>query len=144
MLKVLVIQGPNLNLLGTREVEKYGKTTMDDLHVGLTTLAKANQVEIEFFQSNHEGTLVDKIQEAKTKFNGILINAGAFTHTSIAIRDALTGIALPFVEVHISNIHAREEFRQVSYLSAVSSGVVVGFGVDGYRLGLLGLVEKLK
>jgi 3-dehydroquinate dehydratase II len=144
-LRLLVLTGPNLNMLGLREPAIYGKTTLDDIHSLLRELAKSLSAEIETFQSNSEGALIDIIQTARDKgFDGIVINAGAYTHTSIAIRDALSTVALPFVEVHISNTFAREEFRQKSYLSEIASGVVVGFGARSYLLGLRGLVENLK
>lgn len=144
-MKILVIQGPNLNLLGTRETDTYGTMSLDDIHASLQNDALFADVEFVFFQSNHEGGLVDAIQGAvKAGISGILINAGAYTHTSVAIRDALAGVALPFVEVHISNVFKREEFRHHSYLSPLAAGIIVGFGTNGYRLGVLGLVEKIR
>jgi 3-dehydroquinate dehydratase-2 len=128
-----------------REPQIYGTTTLADIHSLLHQLAKNLAVEIETFQSNSEGSLIDIIQTAREQeFDGIVINAGAYTHTSIAIRDALSTVSLPFVEVHISNTFAREEFRQKSYLSDIAAGVVVGFGARSYLLGLRGLVENLK
>ena len=144
IMKILAIQGPNLNMLGQREPEVYGSLTLDDIHVSLKREAEALGVELECFQSNHEGALIDKIQAARDSgVAGIIINAGAFTHTSIALRDALASQDAPFVEVHISNVHRREKFRHRSYLSPIAAGIVVGFGADVYRLGLLGLVKKL-
>ncbi len=144
-LHVLVLQGPNLNLLGLREPEVYGAATLEDIHADLTKQAETLGVKVDFFQSNHEGALIDRIQAARAQdVDGLILNAGSLTHTSIGLRDALKGTALPFVEVHISNVHAREEFRHHSFLSAIASGIVVGFGVGGYRLALTGLVEKLR
>ncbi|MBI3396547.1 MAG: type II 3-dehydroquinate dehydratase [Spirochaetia bacterium] len=143
-MKILVIQGPNLNMLGKRESLHYTTTTLDEIHSMLREQALPLEAQLSFFQSNHEGAIVDRIHEAHGDgTRGILINAGAYTHTSIAIRDALLAAGLPFVEVHISNVYARETFRQHSYLSDVAAGLVVGFGPDGYRLGLLGLIQKI-
>lgn len=144
-LKIQVINGPNLNLLGKRENDIYGNTSLDDVCLALADCAMELKVLIEFYQSNIEGELVTAIQKAKDKgIDGILINPGAYTHTSIAIRDALLAVGIPFVEVHISNTFSRESFRQQSYLSDVASGVIVGFGPQGYELALLGLVGRLK
>ncbi len=144
-MKILVIQGPNLNLLGAREAPIYGTTTLEGIHEMLRKEAVTLGVTLDFFQSNHEGDVLERIHKAREeKVDGILINAAALTHTSIGLADALKGVALPYVEVHISNVHAREEFRHFSYISAGASGIVVGFGVNGYRLGLMGLVERLK
>jgi len=142
-MKILVLHGPNLNLLGKREPDKYGLKTLDGINQELEGLAKNLGVEIEIFQSNSEGSLVDKIQEAAGKFDGILINPAAYTHTSIAIRDAISGINLPCVEVHLSNIHSREEFRHHSYIAHVCVGQISGFGEDSYKLGLTALVNYL-
>jgi 3-dehydroquinate dehydratase-2 len=131
---LLVLNGPNLNLLGLREPHLYGHTTLPELETGLTALAQTLGVTLTSFQSNHEGVLVDRIQEARidgTDF--IILNAGAYTHTSVAIRDALAGIKIPFVEVHLSNVHKREEFRHHSYLSDLAVGVVAGLGPSGYE-----------
>ena len=137
MPKVLVINGPNLNLLGTREPHIYGSTTLADVENGLRVQGEALGVELLCFQSNHEGAIVDRIHAARAEGVGwILINAGAYTHTSVAIRDALAGVAIPFVEVHISNVHGREEFRQHSVLSAKAQGIIIGCGVGGYDLAL--------
>ncbi len=143
-MKVLVVHGPNLNLLGSRETSVYGNASLSDIDFSLSELGKEFGLEIESFQHNHEGALVDAIQEAPAKgVKGILINPAAYGHTSIALRDALLAVGLPFVEVHLSNIHAREEFRHHTYLSDVAAGVVLGFGPDSYRLGLRGLAIKL-
>ena len=142
---ILVIQGPNLNLLGTREPEVYGKTTMEDIHNKLGEFAKAQSVELETYQSNHEGELIDRIQKAKKDgVNFIIINPGAFTHTSVALRDALAGVAIPFTEVHLSNIHQREEFRKHSYLSDIATGVICGLGAIGYELALQAAIARLQ
>lgn len=144
MFKVLVIHGPNLNLLGKREPEIYGKTTLEEINSMLRELASELGVYIELIQSNHEGEIVTKIQEAIGKFDGILINPAAYTHTSIAIRDAIISTSIPTVEVHISNVYRREEFRRRSFISDVAVGVVSGFGKESYLLGLRGLVNYLK
>ncbi|HQT41716.1 MAG TPA: type II 3-dehydroquinate dehydratase [Polynucleobacter sp.] len=142
---ILVIQGPNLNLLGTREPEVYGKTTLEDIHTKLGTIAKANDVELSTFQSNHEGELIDRVQQAKQDgIDFIIINPGAFTHTSVALRDALAGVAIPFTEVHLSNIHQREEFRKHSYLSDIATGVICGLGAIGYELALQAAIARLR
>ncbi len=137
MPKVLVINGPNLNLLGTREPEIYGATTLADVERGLQEQGEALGVEVLCFQSNHEGAIVDRIHAARGEgVAWMLINPGAYTHTSVAIRDALAGVAIPFVEVHISNVHKREPFRHHSYLSDVAEAVMAGFGTPGYGLAL--------
>ena len=140
---ILVLNGPNLNLLGTRQPEVYGSTTLADVEAMCADKAKALGIEIDFRQSNHEGTLVDWIHEAKGKHDGILINAGAYTHTSIALHDAIASVELPVAEVHISNIHKREEFRHLSYISKVSVGMICGFGTYGYLMGIDALVNHL-
>lgn len=143
-LKFLVIQGPNLNLIGTREPDRYGHENIELLHLSLEKLAGIHSVDLTFFQSNSEGAIVDAVQQARMdEVDGILINAGAYTHTSIAIRDAMLAVQIPFVEIHISNIYAREDFRTHSYLSDIALGQVTGFGTDSYRIGFLGLVCKL-
>ena len=145
MPKVLVINGPNLNLLGTREPHIYGSTTLADVENGLRAQGEALGVEVLCFQSNHEGAIVDRIQAARSEGVGwILINAGAYTHTSVAIRDALAGVAIPFVEVHISNVHKREPFRHHSYLSDLAEAVMAGFGTPGYGLALQYIVSRLR
>ena len=138
--KITVINGPNLNLLGTREPEFYGNLTLDDIISELSAHAKELGVDIAAMQSNSEGALIDAIHAAKDSSKGIIINAGAYTHTSIAIRDALAAVALPFVEVHLSNVYAREEFRHESYLSDLAKGVICGFGARGYIYALESLV----
>jgi 3-dehydroquinate dehydratase-2 len=142
---ILVIQGPNLNLLGTREPDIYGKTTLEDIHHKLSELAKAQSIELSTYQSNHEGELIDCIQKAKQDgVDFIIINPGAFTHTSVALRDALAGVAIPFIEIHLSNIHQREEFRKHSYLSDIATGVICGLGAIGYELALQAAVARLQ
>ena len=142
---ILVIQGPNLNLLGTREPDVYGKTTLEDIHQKLGELAKAQSVDLDTFQSNHEGELIDRIQKAKQDgVDFIVINPGAFTHTSVALRDVLAGVAIPFIEVHLSNIHQREEFRKHSYLSDIATGVICGLGAIGYELALQAAIARLQ
>ncbi len=132
--KILVINGPNLNLLGKREPDIYGNLTLDELEKQLKEYGQIKNINIEFFQSNSEGAIIDKIQQANEKFDGIIINAGAYTHTSIAIRDAISSISIPAIEVHISNIFRREKFRHTSYLSDVCIGSIVGFGKYSYFL----------
>lgn len=137
MKKVLVLHGPNLNLLGTREPEVYGRETLDDVNRRLREKAQQAGVEFDVFQSNWEGALVDRIQATRTDGTGfVIINPGAFTHTSVAIRDAFAGIAIPFIEIHISNVYAREAFRHHSYLSPLAAGVIAGLGTKGYELAL--------
>jgi 3-dehydroquinate dehydratase-2 len=134
---VWVIHGPNLNLLGSREPETYGRVTLADLNAQLVADAAGFGLGIETFQSNHEGALVDHIQQAKSRQVGfIIINPAAYTHTSIAIRDALAAVDLPFIEVHLSNVHRREAFRHRSFLSDLATGVIAGLGAEGYRLAL--------
>ena len=142
-ISLLILNGPNLNLLGTRQPEVYGRTTLADVEAMCAEKAKALGIGIDFRQSNHEGTLVDWIHEAKGKHDGIVINAGAYTHTSIALMDAIASVELPVAEVHISNIHQRESFRHLSYISKVSVGMICGFGPYGYLLGIDALVNRL-
>lgn len=142
-MKILIVNGPNINLLGTREPEIYGSLTLDKINQQLQDFAKNCGIEIETFQSNIEGEIVDKIQSAKQDCSGIVINPAAYTHTSVAIRDAISAVALPAVEVHISNIHAREEFRKNSFIAPVCIGQISGFGADSYKLGLKGLIDFL-
>lgn len=142
-MRIAVVHGPNLRLLGTREPEVYGGLTLADVDDRLRGLAAELGVELEIFQSNHEGELLDYLEAAAPRVDGFVVNAGGFTHTSVALRDALVGVARPFVEVHISNTAAREPFRHHSYLSPVALGVVFGFGVRSYLLGLRGLVAEL-
>ena len=135
--RVLVLNGPNLNLLGTREPTIYGARSLADIEVELSEIARRSSSEVVFFQSNHEGALVDRIQSAKLDGTDFLIvNAGAFTHTSVAVRDALAAVDLPFIEVHLSNVHRREAFRHHSYLSDLALGTIVGLGTSGYRYAL--------
>ena len=141
-MRILVLHGPNLNLLGTREPDVYGTTTLAEIDASLSALAAELGVTIESAQSNHEGVLVDRIQAARA--DGILINPGGYTHTSVAIRDALTGVGIPFVEVHLSNIHGREPFRRQSLFSDVAIAQVAGFGPQSYTVALRGLVEFLR
>ena len=143
-MRIGVVHGPNLNLLGTREPATYGSATLDEVNAGVASLAAELGVEVEFFQSNHEGALVDHVQQAAGRVGGFVVNAGAYTHTSIALRDALAGVARPYVEVHLSNVFARERFRHRSYLAAGAAGIVSGFGAESYRLGLRALVEHLR
>ena len=145
-MKILIINGPNLNFLGKREPDIYGSNTLEDINAVLEkeSAILSKDIKLEFFQSNSEGEIVSKIQDAFEKFNGIIINPAAYTHTSVAIRDALLSTGITTVEVHISNIFKREEFRHKSYVSGVSVGVVSGFGINSYVLGLRGIFETLK
>lgn len=142
--RILVLHGPNLNLLGTREPEVYGNTTLTAIHEGLEARARAAGVLLESFQSNHEGELVDRVQAARTEGVAfILLNPAAYTHTSIALRDALAAVAIPFIELHLSNVHARESFRHHSYFSDIAVGVICGFGADSYRLALEAALSRI-
>ena len=144
-MKFLVVNGPNLNLLGTREPEVYGSATLESIMTNLAVEASLLDCSIEAYQSNHEGALIDQVQLAPmNKFSGIIINPGGFTHTSIALRDAISSINLPTVEVHLSNIYAREQFRHHSYIAPVAVGQIAGLGAYGYSLALLALVQLLK
>jgi len=143
-MKILILHGPNLNLLGTREPEVYGSMTLDDINGKLIELGKELSVEINSIQSNHEGALMDALHDARTWANGVVFNPGGYTHTSIALRDAISAIQIPVVEVHLSNVYAREEFRHVSMISAVCKGKITGFGWRSYMLGLRALVDGLK
>ena len=143
-MNILLINGPNLNLLGAREPEIYGNQTLDQLEKELMQIAKKNEIKLECYQSNHEGKIVDKIQASFGNVNGILINAGALTHTSVALRDALVGTNIPFIELHISNIFNRERFRKESFLTDKAIGIISGFGVYSYFLSLEALINYLK
>ncbi len=143
MPRILVLHGPNLNLLGTREPEIYGSTTLDDINEMIAERAAEVGIETAFYQSNHEGDLVDAIQQANHKFDFIIFNAAAFTHYSIAIRDAIAAIDVPVIEVHISNIHQREEFRHTSVLAPVAMGQICGLGVESYLAALEAIIYKL-
>lgn len=143
-MKILLVNGPNLNMLGTREPEKYGNLTLKDVENSMCELAMQSGAELSCYQSNHEGELIDKIQGAKGNYDGIIINAGGYTHTSVALRDAISAVSIPTVEVHMTNIHAREEFRHTSLLSGVCVAQVVGFKENSYKYALLGLIDYLK
>jgi 3-dehydroquinate dehydratase-2 len=143
-MKVLILNGPNLNLLGSREPSVYGKATLADIEARCTKEGGALGLEVQTFQSNHEGALIDRVQAAGAEgIRFIVINAGGLTHTSVALRDALSGVAIPFIEVHLSNLHAREPFRHHSHLSAIAQGVIVGLGSLGYLLALRAVAENL-
>ncbi len=149
-MKIVVIQGPNINMLGLREPGIYGAMKMEEIHEQMKIAASQSHTELEFFQSNFEGELVDKIQECLGTADGIIINPAAYTHSSIALRDAISAVGLPVIEVHISNTYRREKFRQKSLIAPVCAGVIVGFGPLGYHLALMGIlqicdqIEKLK
>lgn len=143
-MKILVINGVNMNMLGSRETEKYGTMTLKDLEKDLYAFSFELGIDIETFQSNFEGEIVEKIHSAKDNFDGIVINAGAYTHTSVAIRDAISAVDIPTVEVHMTNIYKREEFRHHSYLAPICIGQISGFGADSYKLGLKAIKNFLK
>ncbi len=143
-MKIQVIQGPNLNMLGVREQNIYGPMKLEDIHAQMKAYAEQSSVEIDFFQSNLEGEIVDKIQECLGDADGIIINPAAYTHTSIAIRDAIKAVGLPTIEAHISNIYAREEFRQKSLIAPVCAGQVAGFGPFSYHMAMVGMVQILQ
>ncbi|WP_226582951.1 type II 3-dehydroquinate dehydratase [Halobacillus litoralis] len=142
--RLLLINGPNLNRLGKREPDTYGKQTLEDVIRLVKDTAWEYGYEVEEFQSNHEGDLVDQIQVAEEKAAGVILNPAAYTHTSVALRDAISSISIPVVEIHISNVHNRESFRHTSMTAPVCAGQVVGFGVDGYRLATLGVINKIE
>lgn len=142
--RILVLNGPNLNRTGTREPSIYGSATLDDINGAIAEAASSLGIEIEFFQSNHEGVLIDCLHDADGRFDGIIFNAGAFTHYSYAIRDAIASISVPTVEVHMSNVAAREEFRHTSVISPVCVGTIAGFGSFSYHLALAALIERFK
>lgn len=143
-MKILFLNGPNLNLLGTREPDKYGNQTLKDIENFMHEEASKLNIEINFYQSNIEGELVNKIQEAKGTFDGIVINPAAYTHTSVAIRDAILAVCIPTVEIHLSNIHTREEFRKTSLTAPACIGQITGFGANSYKLGLIAISDYLK
>ncbi len=143
MKSILVIHGPNLNLLGTRETDLYGDLTLEDINGKLSTLGNELGVSLSFYQSNSEGELVNEIQRALGNYDAVVINPGAYTHTSIALRDAILGVSIPTVEVHLSNIYQREDFRKKSMLADVAVGQITGFGVDSYLLGLRAAVKVI-
>lgn len=140
-MKILVLHGPNLNLLGAREPEVYGSMTLDEINTKLIELGKSLEAEVKCRQSNHEGALIDALHDARTWADGVVFNPGGYTHTSVALRDAITAIGIPVIEVHLSNVYAREEFRYKSLISAVCKGKVVGLGWRSYTLGLRALIE---
>lgn len=141
--RILVMNGPNLNLLGTRQPEVYGPTTLSDIEALCHVHAESIGVAVDFMQSNSEGTLIDTLQAARGVYGGVVLNAGAYTHTSIALMDAVTSIALPVIELHLSNVHAREDFRHESYLAKVALGIICGFGSDGYPLAISAMAQHL-
>jgi 3-dehydroquinate dehydratase II len=141
MTKILVLHGPNLNMLGSREPQHYGAASLDDINVSLHAIAAQQGVELDILQSNAEHELVDRIHLASGQSDAIIINPAAFTHTSVAIRDALAAVGIPFIEIHLSNVHAREEFRQHSYLSDLAAGVISGLGPIGYQLALRAAID---
>ena len=143
-MRILVVNGPNLNMLGTREPEKYGSKTLVQINEEVKQFALEKGIEVEFFQSNVEGEIVGAIQGAKDNFDAIIINPAGYTHTSVAIRDALLAVKLPAIEVHLSNVYSREDFRQTTYTAGVCIGQIAGMGDYGYKLAVLGLIEKLK
>jgi 3-dehydroquinate dehydratase-2 len=143
-MKILVLHGPNLNLLGIREPGIYGSCTLNEINDEINALATTLGTAVDFLQSNHEGVLIDAIQAARSVYDGIVINPAAFTHSSIAIRDALSAVAIPVVEVHLSNIHSREEFRAYSYIAPVAVGQISGFGKESYLLGLRAIFSQIK
>ena len=142
-MKIVVVQGPNLNMLGVREKQIYGAMRLEQIHAQMKEVAEQNGVEIEFFQTNLEGEIVDKIQECYGEAHGIIINPAAYTHTSIAIRDAISAVGIPTIEVHISNIHRREEFRKTNMIAPVCASSIVGFGPFGYHLAMIGMLQIL-
>ena len=144
MNKIIILNGPNLNLLGEREKEKYGNITLKDIQANCEEFGKKNDIEVSLFQSNIEGEIVNKIQESRKGYEGLIINAGGYTHTSVAIHDALKILKIPIIELHITNIYNREDFRHKSLISKVASGIICGFGTDGYIMALRAIRNRLK
>ena len=144
MNKIIILNGPNLNLLGEREKEKYGNITLKDIENNCKEFAKKNNIDLSLFQSNIEGELVEKIQKARKEHHGLIINAGGYTHTSVAIHDALKILKMPIIELHITNIYNREEFRHKSLISKIATGIICGFGTDGYIMALTAMKSYLK
>jgi len=143
MKNILILHGPNLNLLGEREPEIYGNQTLDDINSAVRKHAEKKEIECKFYQSNHEGSLIDAVHENRTWMNALIINPGGFTHTSVALRDAIAALSCPVIEVHLSNIHAREKFRRFSFISPVATGVICGCGAHGYILAVEALEQIL-
>ena len=141
--KILILNGPNLNLLGTRQPEVYGARTLSDIEVNCESFAKSLGISVTFEQTNHEGRLIDFIHSARDSYDGIILNAGALTHTSIAIMDAVKSVEVPTIELHLSNIHTREEFRHQSFLAKAAIGVICGFGANGYTLAISAMIQHL-
>ena len=144
MIKIIILNGPNLNLLGDREKNQYGTETLKDIEKSCKKFAEKNLVKVDFFQSNIEGELVEKIQQSRNMYNGLIINAGGYTHTSVAIHDALKIIRIPIIELHISNIYNREEFRHKSLISKVANGIICGFGTEGYEMAVSAIKKLTK
>ena len=144
MIKIIILNGPNLNLLGEREKNQYGTETLEDIEISCKKFAEKNRVNTDFFQSNIEGELVEKIQQSRNSYDGLIINAGGYTHTSVAIHDALKIIKIPIIELHISNIYNREEFRHKSLISKVANGIICGFGTEGYEMAISSMKKLLK
>ena len=144
MIKIIILNGPNLNLLGEREKNQYGTETLKDIEISCKKFAEKNQINTDFFQSNIEGELVEKIQQSRISYDGLIINAGGYTHTSVAIHDALKIIKIPIIELHISNIYNREEFRHKSLISKVANGIICGFGTEGYKMAISSMEKLLK
>ena len=144
MIKIIILNGPNLNLLGEREKSQYGNTTLDDIEILCKEYSEKNKIKLSFFQSNLEGEIIDKIQSTRNNQDGLIINAGGYTHSSVAIHDALKILKIPIIELHISNIYSREEFRHKSLISKIAKGVICGFGAEGYLMSLQALNKYLK